>query len=73
MCKFDILFENRLQRYAFLSTQPNKLHKINYFVRILPNLCNLFKEVHAFSNQFSQQINIVGTSIMAVGTIEGTC
>ena len=40
MCKNDILLQNRLQRYYFLRTQPNKLHKNSQNVHTLAVLCN---------------------------------
>ena len=32
--------QKALQRYTFLRTQPNKMHKINRFVHKLRLLCN---------------------------------
>ena len=45
MCKNDILFENRLQRYDFLGTQPNKMHKNSLFVHKARILCNIYFEL----------------------------
>lgn len=36
-------FQNRLQNYTFLGTQPNKLHKIDRNVHISVVLCNYNK------------------------------
>ncbi len=33
-------FKNRVQRYTFLRTQPNKMHKNREFVHKTANLCN---------------------------------
>ena len=33
-------FQNRVQRYDFLRTQPNKMHKIHLFVHKPCVLCN---------------------------------
>jgi len=33
-------FKNRAQRYYFLRTQQNKMHKIDFFVHKLTKLCN---------------------------------
>ena len=35
-------FQNRVQRYAFLPTQPNKMHKNSQFVHISAILCNFY-------------------------------
>ena len=40
MCKNDILFQNRVQNYTFLRTQPNKMHKNSLFVHKKQYLCN---------------------------------
>jgi hypothetical protein len=40
MYKNDSLFKKALQRYYFLRTQPNKMHKINGFVHRKADLCN---------------------------------
>ena len=37
------LFRKALQRYCFLATQPNKMHKIDLNVHRLILLCNLFE------------------------------
>ena len=37
MCYFS---EKRVQRYDFLRTQPNKMHKISQVVHTLAVLCN---------------------------------
>ena len=42
MCYFAMPFFKALQRYAFLRTQPNKLHKNGQNVHTSPFLCNVF-------------------------------
>ena len=37
---FAPLFEKAVQRYGFLCTQPNKMHKIGSNAHIFADLCN---------------------------------
>ena len=40
MYSLRTLFQKALQRYCFLRTQQNKMHKIDSFVHKLIDLCN---------------------------------
>ena len=42
MCKMISFSQKALQRYDFLRTQPNKMHKNNLFVHKARNLCNIY-------------------------------
>lgn len=40
-----VIFENRPQRYYFLRTQPNKMHKNDQNVHISVVLCNISSRI----------------------------
>ena len=50
-------FQNRLQNYTFLRTQPNKMHKIGRNVHISTVLCNSYVTISNNSSRVRKAIS----------------
>ena len=69
-------FKNRVQRYTFLRTQPNKMHKNSQNVHTLTVLCNekySLTSLTTLTSLLNQITQDVARQFLGDGARSGTC